>query len=159
MSLLRKLSAFIFSALFFGLAKMSIAVEESMKSDFDMRSATLLIDIGDGDQDFFGALKKLKPVEESWFPNKIWKDRAYLFIVQNGSFKGRYVALTSRVLTPIPDQLAANGVASVVVHLFPLKNKEDIDFFSYDYAIGMSFVYIPDAWSKHYGSIDERLER
>ncbi len=130
-----------------------------MRPVFNVPNLSFLIDKGDGDQTFFGTLKELVLVEESWFPDKIWRGKAYLFIIKNGSFKGRYVALTSRVLSSIPDQIDTNGVASVIVHLLPIEIDENFDFSSYNHAIGMSVIYTSKKWFQYYGSIEARLEK
>ena len=75
------------------------------------------IDTGDGDQQFFSEPKDLRLTDAAWFSRQLPRGEALLFIVENGPYSGKYVAVTSRVVEGLEDQIASRGVASVVVHL------------------------------------------
>jgi hypothetical protein len=100
------------------------------------------IDGGDGDQNFFGTPLILERTQTRWFHGKVLRGEAMLFIVVGGKFAGEYVALTSRTMDKLDDQLSRYGWASVVVHR--IRNptttfngsEEDAD------PVGMSFVEI-----------------
>jgi hypothetical protein len=73
-------------------------------------------DGGDGDQDYFAKSFVAERVIESWFPSKIERGHAYLVKVLSGDHLGEYLALTSRVIASLDDQLRARNYLSVVVH-------------------------------------------
>lgn len=95
---------------------------------------------GDGDQSYFSEPIELDVVERDWFKAETPRGIAKLTQVLSGRHAGKYVALSSRVLASIDDQLAARSFASVVVML--VKNpgpgfEPTLDQLD---AVGMSFV-------------------
>lgn len=73
---------------------------------------------GDGEPDFFIIPRRIRLTEADWFPGRLIRGEALLFLVEGGGkYGGKYVALTTRVLAPLRDQLVSYGNASVVVHL------------------------------------------
>ncbi|HMI20791.1 MAG TPA: hypothetical protein VK533_14740 [Sphingomonas sp.] len=78
--------------------------------------STFKIDGGDGDQDFFPSPMIARRVSEPWFGGTLPRGQAYLLQLANGKHIGEYVAVTSRQVASLSDQLANGPWASVVVH-------------------------------------------
>jgi len=99
------------------------------------------IDGGGGDQNFFGQQILLRRVDEGWFPKEIpGRGPALLLQVVGGKFANDFVGVTSRIVTPLEEQLHSGG-ASVVVHRMSnpgpsFDPNRDAD------AIGMSFIEV-----------------
>ena len=96
---------------------------------------------GDGDPVFFGKPRVLVLTKASWFPDSISDyGEALLFHVEGGEHSEEFVALTSRSLARLPEQIADFGWASVIVHR--IKNPTaSFDGGRLDsLAIGMSFI-------------------
>lgn len=74
------------------------------------------IDGGDGDQNYFSEPFIAELVVESWFPPAIERGPAYLLKVKTGNHCGEYLAVTSRMLSSLEDQLKTRDYISVVVH-------------------------------------------
>lgn len=72
---------------------------------------------GDGDQSWFGEDFVAERVEEPWFPSVIERGPAYLLKVITGKHRGRYLAITSRFIAPLDDQVENQKFLSVVVHV------------------------------------------
>ena len=95
---------------------------------------------GDGDQSYFSEPIELEVVERDWFKPETPRGIAKLTQVLSGRHVGEYIALTSRVLASIEEQLAHRSAASVVVMVVkdpgpgfePTLDRLD--------AVGMSFV-------------------
>jgi len=96
---------------------------------------------GDGASSFFIKPRELVLTEATWFTGSISDfGEALLFLVEGGEYSGEYIALSSRSLARLTEQIADFGWASVVVHRitnptasFDGGRKDSI-------AIGMSFV-------------------
>lgn len=73
-------------------------------------------DGGDGDQSYFSEPFLAERVIEPWFPSTIRRGSAYLVKVKSGVHRGEYLALTSRVVASLADQLKVGNYLSVVVH-------------------------------------------
>jgi hypothetical protein len=71
---------------------------------------------GDGDQGYFSESFLAEKVFEPWFPSKIERGPAYLLKVITGSHCGEYLAITSRMVASLEDQLEVRDYLSVVVH-------------------------------------------
>jgi hypothetical protein len=99
-----------------------------------------VMDGGDGDQSFFSERKMMRLTTAAWFPGHVRRGPAMLLVVEGGKHDGEYVALTTRVLASLDDQLTERNWASVVVHR--IKNPTpSFDGSEKDaYPIGMSFV-------------------
>jgi hypothetical protein len=74
------------------------------------------IDGGDGDQAFFSQPQILRLTEAAWFPSRVRRGEALLFVVEGGQNSGEYIALTTRVMASLVDQIRDHGWASGVVH-------------------------------------------
>jgi len=101
------------------------------------------IAMGDGDQKFFGTPKSIRRADAEWFSNNVpGFGEAMLFVVVDGNYKDKYVALTSKTLARVEEELAAYQHASVVVHLInnPTRSfgENDSDFTP----IGMAVVRV-----------------
>ena len=70
---------------------------------------------GDGDQRYFAESFLVEKVEENWFPAKLKRGPAWLVKILDGSHRGEYLALTSRVIASLEEQLAVRNMLSVVV--------------------------------------------
>ncbi|QNA85208.1 hypothetical protein G4G27_15280 [Sphingomonas sp. So64.6b] len=79
-------------------------------------NAIFRIDGGDGDQDFFGLSMLARRVSEPWFGGILLGEEAYLLLLISGRHAGEYIAVTSRQVASLSDQLANGPLASVVVH-------------------------------------------
>jgi hypothetical protein len=73
-------------------------------------------DGGDGDQSYFSETFLADLVIEPWFPSTIERGPAYLVKVKTGSHRGEYLALTSRMVASLEEQLRVRDYLSVVVH-------------------------------------------
>jgi hypothetical protein len=73
-------------------------------------------DGGDGDQSYFAESFLAERVVEPWFPSIIERGPAYLVKIKTGAHCGEYLALTSRVVASLEEQLNARNYLSVVVH-------------------------------------------
>ncbi|MEG3148853.1 hypothetical protein U1769_03055 [Sphingomonas sp. ZT3P38] len=78
--------------------------------------STFKIDGGDGDQDFFGQPMIGLRVSEPWFTSTFPRGEAYPLRLISGRYVGEYVAITSRQVASLSDQLANSPWISVVVH-------------------------------------------
>jgi hypothetical protein len=65
---------------------------------------------GDGDQAFFARLRIQGLTEPNRFPGKIsgWEGLG-LFIIEGGEFSGEHVALSTKSVTGIADQISRRG--------------------------------------------------
>ena len=73
---------------------------------------------GDGDPTFFGELPFVaRRVERLWFSGVLTRGEAYLLEIEDGKFASRYVAITSRLVGSLSEQIASGKYVSVVVHL------------------------------------------
>jgi hypothetical protein len=100
----------------------------------------LLIDGGDGDQSYFGSPMLLESANCAWFDSNTPRGDALLFRIVEGKNSGTFVALTSRVIADIKQQLEHQHSASVIVSI--VKNagnsfRSTLDNFD---AIGMAFA-------------------
>jgi hypothetical protein len=95
---------------------------------------------GDGDQKFFLEPRFLRLTEASWFPGQVRRGEALLFVIDEGDHAGQFVALTTKTMARLQDQISEYGWASVVVHL--IRNPTaSFDGNEKDAApIGMAFV-------------------
>ena len=100
----------------------------------------LRLDGGDGDQSYFSNPLELEVVERDWFKPETPRGRAKLVKVLFGPHSGKYIALTSRVLTSIDDQLAERKNASVVVNVVRKPGPGFEPTLSHLDAVGMAFV-------------------
>jgi len=75
-----------------------------------------VIDGGDGDQDFFGSPMTARRVAPAWFTGILPRGEAYLLRISGGKYAGEYVAITSRLVESLSDQLRRSKWVSVVVH-------------------------------------------
>jgi hypothetical protein len=73
-------------------------------------------DGGDGDQSYFSESFIAELVTEPWFPSAIERGPAYLVKIKTGSHHGEYLALTSRMVASLEEQLKVRDYLSVVVH-------------------------------------------
>ncbi len=73
-------------------------------------------DGGDGDQSYFSESFFAEQVTEQWFPSAIERGLAYLLKIRTGSHRGEYLAITSRVVASLEEQLEVRDYLSVVVH-------------------------------------------
>lgn len=73
-------------------------------------------DGGDGDQSYFAQPFIAQRVIEPWFPPSIERGPAYLLKIMTGIHRGEYLAITSRVLASLEEQLSIRSYLSVVVH-------------------------------------------
>jgi len=71
---------------------------------------------GDGDPDFFSKPRNIRLTEADWFPGRVRRGEALLFIVEDDEYRGEYIALTPRGPAHLGEVLAAYKLASVVVH-------------------------------------------
>lgn len=71
---------------------------------------------GDGDQKYFSAPFLAERVVEPWFPSIIERGPAYLLKVKTGIHCGEYLAITSRMLASLEEQMSIRNYLSVVVH-------------------------------------------
>jgi hypothetical protein len=71
---------------------------------------------GDGNE-FFSEPRSLRLAEATWFPGRVPRGDALLFVVEEGVYAGQYVALTTRTLADLKSQISKFGWASVIVHL------------------------------------------
>ena len=74
------------------------------------------IDGGDGDPSFFDQAFTARRVEESWFSGTLPRGEAYLLRIESGNLSGEYIAITSRIVASLKDQLENNNWISVVIH-------------------------------------------
>jgi hypothetical protein len=81
------------------------------------------IDRGDGDPSFFYHPFIARRVDEDWFPGLLPRGPAYLLKIENGQRAGQYIAITSRVVASLEEQLRDSRWISVVIHL--IKNPGD----------------------------------
>jgi hypothetical protein len=72
---------------------------------------------GDGDQSYFSGKPELEAVTRDWFNADTDWGEAKLVQVATGQHKGTYVALTSRVVASIDDQLGGYRYASVIFNV------------------------------------------
>jgi hypothetical protein len=72
---------------------------------------------GDGDQRFLGESQVVRLTEAQWFPGYVRRDEAMLFVVEEGAYAGRFVALTTKSQAQLRQQITDFGWASVVVHV------------------------------------------
>jgi hypothetical protein len=77
----------------------------------------LVLNGGDGDQSWFSVPVELEAVEREWFNPETSRGRGCLVQVVSGQHTGKYIALTSKILAPIDDQLAELKQAMVVVNV------------------------------------------
>jgi hypothetical protein len=75
-----------------------------------------LFEGGDGDQSYFSKSFIAERVFEPWFPDVIERGSAYLLKVLTGPHQDEYLAITSRVVASLEDQIAIRNYISVVVH-------------------------------------------
>jgi hypothetical protein len=101
----------------------------------------LRVDGGDGDQSYFSEPIELEVVKPDWFSAKTPRGTAILTRVLSGRHAGEYIALTSRVLASLKDQLASGG-ASVVVMVVRRPGPGFEPTLAQLDAIGMSFVEV-----------------
>jgi hypothetical protein len=99
-----------------------------------------IIDGGDGDQSYFGHSFAAERVIEPWFPRKIPRGRAYLLRIITGVHKGEYLALTSKVIASLDEQLKAQNYLSVVVHLVKSPGADFVADEANLPAIGMAII-------------------
>jgi hypothetical protein len=76
-----------------------------------------VFDGGDGDQRYLGDPFIAERVFEPWFPKQIYDGEAYLALILTGAHKDEYLALTSRMVASLEEQLRVRDYLSVVVHL------------------------------------------
>jgi hypothetical protein len=100
----------------------------------------LVLTGGDGDQSYLGTPIELQIVEREWFIEETLRGRATLAQILEGSHRGKYVALTSRVLASIGDQLAEQGSASVVINVVRHPGPEYRPTLDNLDAVGMGFI-------------------
>lgn len=74
-------------------------------------------DGGDGDQNWFGESFLAEQVKVPWFPPTIADEPAYLLKVLTGHHRGEFIAITSRVVASLEEQLRVRDFISVVVHI------------------------------------------
>jgi hypothetical protein len=94
---------------------------------------------GDGDQSFLSTPKTLKLVQADWFHAQLNFGPALLFVVQDGEFKGEFIALTARSMRNLAEQIHKTGLLSVIVHRITNAGKSfnpDTDIL----AVGMSHL-------------------
>ena len=72
---------------------------------------------GDGDQSYFGEPFVTERVTEDWFPGVLEGGGAWLVRIVDGRHRGEYLALTSRVLASLEDQMKVRNFLSVVVQV------------------------------------------
>lgn len=94
---------------------------------------------GDGDQSFLSTSKTLKLTKADWFTGQLEFGPALLFVIQDGEFKGEYIALTARGMRDLWKAIRGNGYATVVVHRLANPGKS-FDASRDTLAIGMSYV-------------------
>lgn len=100
----------------------------------------LVIDGGDGDQEYFSAPFYLQSIECDWFNPDTPRGKAILFRIDGGPHDGKYVALTSKVKTDLNDQLIERNWASVVVNIIKRVGGEYIPGLDNLDAVGMAFA-------------------
>jgi hypothetical protein len=73
---------------------------------------------GDGDPSFFGEMPFVaQRVDRVWFPRVLSRGEAFLLEVEDGKFASRYLAITSRLVASLSEQVASEKYVSVVAHL------------------------------------------
>jgi hypothetical protein len=100
----------------------------------------LLINGGDGDQSYFGRPMLLESANYTWFDANTPRGHALLFRIVEGKSPGTFVALTSRVMLDLKQQLENQRSASVVVNIVKQTGdsfRSTLDNFD---AIGMAFA-------------------
>lgn len=65
---------------------------------------------------FFSKPRNIRLTEADWFPGRVRRGEALLFIVEDDEYRGEYIALTPRGPAHLGEVLAAYKLASVVVH-------------------------------------------
>ena len=65
---------------------------------------------------FFGRSVIARRVSEPWFDGLLLREEAYLLLAMSAHEAGNYIAITSRQVASLSDQLATSAWASVVVH-------------------------------------------
>jgi hypothetical protein len=98
------------------------------------------IEGGDGDPTFFSKPQILRLTDAAWFPNRVLRGDALLFVVEGGQNAGEYIAVTTRVIASLVDQISDQGWASGVVH--KIRNPtSSFDGSERDaFPIGMAFI-------------------
>lgn len=71
---------------------------------------------GDRDQTFFSHRMIARRVDEPWFSGFLNRGPAYLLKIEDGPFKGQYLAITSRWVASLEEQISSNAWVSAVVH-------------------------------------------
>lgn len=71
---------------------------------------------GDGDPGFFSKPRNIRLTETDWFPGRVRRGEALLFLLEDDEYGGDYVALTPRGPAHLGEVLAEYKLASVVVH-------------------------------------------
>lgn len=87
---------------------------------------------GDGNQSFFAEPKTIKFSSLDWTPRITGFSDAYIFEILNGNLSGQFIALTSRWVMTLPEQIKSNNGASVIVHGWPAEPGSR--------GIGMSYI-------------------
>jgi hypothetical protein len=92
---------------------------------------------GDGNQDFLQERQTLILIEADWFPGKTYMSMgspALLFRIDGGRWHGRFLAISSRVITSLDKQFEIDGNASCILQLienptatFTTDTERDID--------------------------------
>jgi len=100
----------------------------------------LVIDGGDGDQEYFSAPFYLRSIECDWFDPDTTRGKAILFRIDGGAHDGKYVALTSRVKADLSDQFIERNWASVVVNVIKRVGDEYVAGLDNLDAVGMAFA-------------------
>jgi len=77
----------------------------------------LHFDGGDGDQGYLGSPFTAVRVYEPWFPDRVRRGPAWLVRIGSGAHEGEFLALTSRVVASLDEQLEIRDYLSVVVHV------------------------------------------
>jgi|TARA_R100000455_G_C6220740_1_gene85288 hypothetical protein len=93
---------------------------------------------GDGEQSFLSIAHDLIEIENhpDWFEGEIRGQAARLFQVTSSMHSDELIALTSKSLLPIRENLKRSGIANVVVHrVSPARAEGEVRHYA---AIGMS---------------------
>jgi len=96
---------------------------------------------GDGDARFFSEPLGLRLVEAEWFPGRVARGEAILFLVEGGNYSGQYLALTSKAVMGLREQIVRYGYAGVVVHRITNPTASFDGSEKDAFPIGMAFVW------------------
>jgi hypothetical protein len=98
------------------------------------------IDKGDGDPSFFNHPFVARRIEEDWFSGILYRGPAFLLKVESGMRTGQYIAITSRAVASLENQLEESRWISVVVHLIKRPGEEFLPTLESADAVGMAAI-------------------